>query len=109
MHYLTIQQASRITGIPPRTLRFWEKEFEGILSPSRTKGGQRRYNGEDISVIQRIKMLQEAGICLAGIRERVRNQEKEWKMDSSRIDVLANRVAEVIRFELHNFFERERV
>ena len=33
MHYLTIQQVSRITGIPPYTLRFWEKEFEGIPRP----------------------------------------------------------------------------
>jgi DNA-binding transcriptional MerR regulator len=109
MHYLTIQQVSQITGIPPHTLRFWEKEFEGILEPSRTKGGQRRYNGEDISVIQRIKVLREAGIRLAGIKERVRNQEKEHTLDSSRIDVLANRVADVIRFELYNFFEREEI
>jgi hypothetical protein len=36
MHNLTIKQASEITGIPSHTLRFWEKEFEGILIPSRT-------------------------------------------------------------------------
>ena len=107
MHYLTIQQVSRITGIPPYTLRFWEKEFEGILAPSRTKGGQRRYNGEDISVIQRIKGLKEAGISLAGIKERVSNQEKERRLDSGTIDVLANRVADVVRFELYHFLERE--
>jgi DNA-binding transcriptional MerR regulator len=75
MHNLTIKQASEITGIPPYTLRFWEKEFEGILIPSRTNGGQRRYNEEHISIIEDIKRLKKQGIYLSRIKEKLSNKE----------------------------------
>ncbi len=54
MSNLTIKQVSHLTGIPTHTLRFWEKEFDGILVPLRTQGGQRRYNSESISLIESI-------------------------------------------------------
>ena len=52
----TIQQLSTKLNIPKPTLRFWEKEFEGILVPLRTKGGQRRYAPGHVSLIEEIKM-----------------------------------------------------
>ena len=60
----TIQQLSTKLNIPKPTLRFWEKEFEGILLPLRTKGGQRRYAPEHVAVIEEIKMLKKAGLRL---------------------------------------------
>jgi len=38
MEKMTIRQVSEATGIPSHTLRFWEKEFVGILEPARTEG-----------------------------------------------------------------------
>src|SRR3989338_271864 len=46
--FLSISKASQILGISPETLRRWDKQ--GILSPARTDGGQRRYSLANIEV-----------------------------------------------------------
>lgn len=105
MHKLTIKQVSEITDIPPYTLRFWEKEFQDILVPSRTNGGQRRYNEKDISVIENIKLLKEQGIHLSRIKEKLGNRENHSDID--RIDLLAKRVGEIVRNEVCDFLKGE--
>lgn len=50
------------------TLRFWEKELDGIIVPLRTRGKQRRYGVETASVIEEIKSLREKGMGLAETR-----------------------------------------
>ena len=67
----TIQQVSQKLDVPKPTLRFWEKEFEGILVPLRTNGGQRRYAPEHVSVIKKIKMLKKAGLSLVEIKRKL--------------------------------------
>ena len=42
---LSIAEISNKLKIPKHTLRFWEKEFHGMIVPLRTQGGQRRYGG----------------------------------------------------------------
>lgn len=106
MHNLTIKQASEITGIPSYTLRFWEKEFEGILIPSRTNGGQRRYNEEHISVIEDIKRLKKQGIYLSQIKEKLSSKENHPNTTGG-IDLLAQRVGELVRHEVYDFLKGE--
>ena len=45
---LNIAALSRRTGVAPDTLRKWEQRY-GVLRPSRTPGGQRRYSEDDVS------------------------------------------------------------
>ena len=86
---ITIQQVSQKLDIPKPTLRFWEREFVGILVPLRTNGGQRRYAPEHISVIKEIKMLKKAGLSLVEIKRKmgkgqmseVRKYVKSWGAD----------------------------
>ncbi len=106
-HYLTIKQVSEITGIPPYTLRFWEKEFEGILAPSRTIGGQRRFAGEDISVIESIKRFKDQGISLNMIKEKLADRDGKNDPTSIKIDLLAKRVAEIVKEEISYFLMGE--
>ena len=108
----TIQQISQKLDVPKPTLRFWEKEFEGILVPLRTNGGQRRYAPEHVSVIEEIKMLKKAGLSLVEIKrnmERERMSEagnlKSWDERTDRIDLLAEKVAQVVKMEVLKFFE----
>ena len=54
---LTIKQVSRRLNIPKPTLRFWEKELDGIIVPLRNNGGQRHYTPENIAIIEEIKKL----------------------------------------------------
>jgi UDP-N-acetylglucosamine 4,6-dehydratase len=54
---LSIKEASLATGIPVHTIRYWEKEFKGFLTPARTNGGQRRFDESSIKDILRLKDL----------------------------------------------------
>lgn len=43
---ITIQEASKILGVTPKTLRIWEKD--GKIKSYKTEGGHRRYNLQDL-------------------------------------------------------------
>ena len=69
---MSIREVSVITGVPPHTLRFWEKEMPDVLRPKRTPGGQRRYDSETLDRVRMIKRLSDEGrYSLAAIRERL--------------------------------------
>jgi MerR family transcriptional regulator, light-induced transcriptional regulator len=50
-HGLNIAAVSRRTGVAPDTLRKWERRY-GVLRPSRTPGGQRRYDEVDLARVE---------------------------------------------------------
>ena len=82
----SISVTSELTGIPPQTLRLYEQR--GLLTPSRTEGGTRRYSDDDLERLRRVADLVEAGVNLAGI-ERIltlesRNAELESDASSGR-------------------------
>jgi len=52
-----IKEVSEKVGVPASTIRFWQKEFTGFISPARTEGGQRRYSDKDVAGFLRIKEL----------------------------------------------------
>jgi MerR family transcriptional regulator, heat shock protein HspR len=60
-----ISVASELTGVPVQNLRAYEAK--GLLEPARTAGGTRRYSDHDVARIERIAMLLDAGLNLAGI------------------------------------------
>ncbi len=65
MEYSISQVAERF-GVEPHTLRFYEKE--GIISPSRSSGGVRLYNEQDISQLEMAMCLKSTGMPLKDIR-----------------------------------------
>ena len=105
----SIQHLSLKLKIPKSTVRFWEKEFKGVLVPLRTKGGQRRYTREHISMIEEIKKLREMGVNLTEIHAHLMKNHRS-RMDNlnpNKIDFLANRVADIVKAEVYGFFQRE--
>lgn len=56
-NYVSIQEASRITGVEVATLREWEKQFGDHLEPWRLAGGQRRYDPANIQTVFLLKQL----------------------------------------------------
>jgi len=106
----TIQQISQKLNIPKPTLRFWEKELDGIIVPIRTQGGQRRYTAEHISIIEDIAALKTQGMSLAEIKIKNdnRNNAKRYNSDSGRVDLLADQIAEIVRAEVYRFLEGDR-
>lgn len=62
-----ISVTSELTGIGPQTLRLYERR--GLINPSRTGGGTRRYSEEDLYRLSRVSELVEVGVNLTGIRQ----------------------------------------
>jgi len=106
-----IQEVSRRLKVPTHTLRFWEKSLHDIILPFRTKGGQRLYSDETISILEEIKSLREKGISLAEIKT-IFGQAGEKENDTlgfQGIDLLAERVAKAVRSEIRRFLIENRI
>jgi len=83
-----ISVAADLTGVNPQSLR--EYEAKGLLEPSRTEGGTRRYSGDDIARVHKISDLLEAGLNLAGIAHVLR-MESELRRLRRELDRLRGR------------------
>ena len=60
-----ITVAAELTGMSVQALRLYERK--GLLEPTRTTGGTRRYSDTDIARLRRIGVLINDGINLTGI------------------------------------------
>ena len=70
--YYRIGEVSRITGIKPYVLRYWESEFRW-MAPQKSRSKQRLYRRRDIDVISLIKkLLYEQRFTIAGARKKLR-------------------------------------
>ncbi|MDV6271639.1 MerR family transcriptional regulator, partial [Rhodococcus globerulus] len=61
-----ISVMSELSGVGPQTLRLYERR--GLLTPTRTGGGTRRYSEADLTTLRRITALVDDGVNLTGIR-----------------------------------------
>lgn len=80
-----ISVAAELTGMHPQTLRIYERK--GLLDPSRTSGGSRRFSERDLERLRHIQELTATGLNLEGVR-RVLQLEAE-------LAKLRNELAEV--------------
>jgi MerR family transcriptional regulator, heat shock protein HspR len=60
-----ISVAAELSGIKEQSLRLYERE--GLLTPTRSEGGTRRYSADDLERLERISRLVAAGVNLTGI------------------------------------------
>ena len=74
-----ISVAAELTGVHPQTLRIYERK--GLLDPSRTSGGSRRFSDADLSRLRRIQQLTATGLNLEGVRRVI---ELEAELDETR-------------------------
>ncbi len=63
---MLIGELSRRTGVSVRMLRYYERQ--ALLRPARTAAGYRIYTNVDVATVQRIVLLNAAGLSLAAIR-----------------------------------------
>jgi DNA-binding transcriptional MerR regulator len=69
--FYRIGEACKQLDIQPYVLRYWETEFP-VLSPKKSKAGQRVYSEEELRLIQRIKqLLYEEGSTIAGAKKKL--------------------------------------
>lgn len=67
--YFRIGEVSRLSGIKPYVLRFWESEFPA-LGPKKSGTGQRLYRRKDVELVFQIKrLLYEQRYTIEGARK----------------------------------------
>jgi len=85
--YYRIGEVSRITGVKPYVLRYWESEFRW-MAPAKSRSKQRLYRQRDIEVIQLIKtLLYEKRFTIAGARKRLRELGVERALENPQLDL----------------------
>jgi MerR family transcriptional regulator/heat shock protein HspR len=92
-----ISVAAELAGVHAQTLRIYERK--GLIEPSRTQGGSRRYSDRDIALLRRIQELTTDGVSLAGVRKVL---ELEADLDEAR-----GRIAD-LEGELHRLRQAQR-
>lgn len=105
---IKIREVSEKVGVSTHTLRFWEKEFEGIIAPLRTKGNQRRYTDDHVIIIEQIKRLKTEGLSLSAIRRKLKEsiyQVRTNNLGLQNLDLLVEEIKEMVRSTIYNFFE----
>jgi DNA-binding transcriptional MerR regulator len=74
--YFRIGEVSRIVGVEPYVLRYWESEFPQIR-PARADTNQRTYQMKDLEMIIEIKrLLYEEKLTIQGARQRLKQKEQ---------------------------------
>ena len=69
--FYKIGEVSRIVGVEPYVLRYWETEFP-FLKPRKNKSGQRVYIKRDVEVLLKIKrLLYQERYTIEGVRKRL--------------------------------------
>ena len=83
-----ISVTSELSGVGPQTLRLYERR--GLLTPSRTDGGTRRYSDEDLERLKRITELVDQGVNLAGIAHilDLETRNSQLESDYTQLEVL---------------------
>ncbi len=77
--FFRIGEASRIVGVEPYVLRYWEKEFPQ-LRPKRADSKHRTYERKDIELLLEIKrLLYEENMTIQGARKRLKERNKNRK------------------------------
>jgi DNA-binding transcriptional MerR regulator len=96
--YFRIGEASRIIGVEPYVLRYWESEFPQVR-PERADSNQRTYQREDLENLLTVKkLLYEEKMTIEGAKRRLR-QEKGDKIsvDSAFLDDIKTELSEILK------------
>jgi DNA-binding transcriptional MerR regulator len=75
-----ISVTSELSGLDPQSLRLYERR--GLLTPSRTDGGTRRYSEDDLTRLARITDLIAQGVNLAGIAHILELEHRNSQLES---------------------------
>jgi len=75
--YFRIGEVSRLAGIKPYVLRFWETEFSS-LGPKKSGKGHRLYRRKDVELVLEIKrLLYEKRYTIEGARKYLESRARE--------------------------------
>ena len=86
--YFTISEVSKLCGVKPHVLRYWEQEFTQ-LRPMKRRGNRRYYQSHEVELIRHIRqLLHEQGFTIVGARNKLQEffpGASIHRLDSDRI------------------------
>jgi MerR family transcriptional regulator/heat shock protein HspR len=100
-----ISVAAELAGVHPQTLRFYERK--GLVDPSRTGGGNRRYSQLDIERLRRIGSLTASGLNLEGVRH-VLELEAEVQRLTAELEQVRDEARDKVE-QTHRHYRRDLV
>jgi len=100
--YFRIGEVSALAKLPTYVLRFWETEFPQ-LRPTKSSTAQRRYRRRDVEFVMQIrKLLYEDGFTIAGARDRLREEARGNRPQSSPANQVLSEAAGQTAMEVRN-------
>lgn len=92
--FYRIGEVSRLTGLEPYILRYWETEFP-LINPGKSKKGQRLYQRSDIDAILLVKqLLYKDGYTIAGAKKRLQGNKGGTRADA--IEAVKKELKEIL-------------
>lgn len=99
--YYSIKEAAALLKESEPTLRYWESEFQDIISPRRNGRGVRLYQEKDMDDIRLIQYyIRDCGLTLDGVRRKLKNNKESAVRQAKAVQHLKN-----IKTELKAFRE----
>jgi len=106
--FYKIGEVSKIVGVEPYVLRYWETEFP-FLKPRKNKSGQRVYIKKDVELLLMIRrLLYQERYTIEGVRKRLGlvsvqaepkpepEQRKEVRQPARTIEHIKKRLREIL-------------
>ena len=90
---MTIKEIEALTGMTRANIRFYESQ--GLLSPERGENGYRDYKEDDLSVLQRIKLLRMLELSLDEIQKLQTGEESMNAVLSRHLEQLEQQGARI--------------
>ena len=76
LYFVPINEVAKRLDLPAHTLRYWEKQFGGLIKPTTGAAGRRYYRPEVVEKIATIKtLLYDKGMTIAGVKKMMHNGE----------------------------------
>ncbi len=87
--YFKIGDVAHLIGVKPYVLRYWETEFP-MISPTKSKTGQRVYRRSDVETVAMIKhLLYIERFSIEGARKRISSLRKDGELKSFKGETVA--------------------
>ncbi len=106
--YFAIGEVSKLCGVKPHVLRYWEQEFPQ-LKPVKRRGNRRYYQHQDVLMVRRIRsLLYDQGFTITGARQRLKDMPRPGEAANAPVGKSAaprKKELETLRSELEDMLK----
>jgi DNA-binding transcriptional MerR regulator len=75
--FYSINEVSEYTGVPPYTIRYWEKNYN-LIRPEKDSRGRRRYKYADLELLKKIKeLIYDKKYKPEGVKKKIKEGNRE--------------------------------